>query len=67
MFAPCYLSPHTNNMSEITAIGAHHAKLLTHLKDKKLCSKLAESKAKKWPNGTGSTRCCRDGHQFQEI
>ena len=41
---------HTNNMSEITAIGTDHAQILTSLKDKKLCSKLAESKAKKWSN-----------------
>ena len=37
-------------MSEITATGTNHAKILTGLKDKKLCSKLAESKAKKWNN-----------------
>ena len=37
-------------MSKITAIGTNHAKILTGLKDKKLCSKLAESKAKKWSN-----------------
>ena len=30
---------HTNNMSEITAIGTNHAKILTGLKDKKLHSK----------------------------
>ena len=34
---------HTNNMSEITTKGTNHAKILTGLKDKKLCSKLAES------------------------
>ena len=37
-------------MSSVTAIGTNHAKLLTGLKDGKLCSKLAESKAKKWTN-----------------
>ena len=37
-------------MSEITAIGTNHAKIITGLKDKKICSKLAESKAKKWKN-----------------
>ena len=37
-------------MSEITAIGTNHAKILTGLKDKKFSSKLAESKAKKWSN-----------------
>ena len=41
---------HTNNMSEITAIGTNHDKILTGLKDKTLCSKLTESKAKKWNN-----------------
>ena len=39
---------HTNNMSKITAIGTKHAEILTSLKDKKLYSKLAESKVKKW-------------------
>ena len=41
---------HTNNMSEITAIGTNHAKIFIGLKDKILCSKLAESKVKKWNN-----------------
>ena len=41
---------HTNNMSEITAIGTNHAKILTGGKDKKLQSKLAESKMKTWNN-----------------
>ena len=41
---------HTNSMSEITGIGTNHTKILTGLKDKKLHSKLAESKAKKWSN-----------------
>ena len=39
-------------MSEITAIGINHAKILTSLKGKKLHSKLTESKAKKWNNIT---------------
>ena len=43
---------HTNNMSEITAIGTNHAKILMRVKNKTLCSKLAESKAKKWNNMT---------------
>ena len=38
---------HTNSMSEIIPIGTNHAKILTSPKDKKLCGKLAESKAKK--------------------
>ena len=37
---------HTNNMSSITAIGKNHAKILTGLKDGRLCNKLAKSKAK---------------------
>ena len=37
-------------MSEIRAIGTNHAKILTSIKDKKLHSKLAESKAKQWNN-----------------
>ena len=41
---------HTNDMSSILAIGTNHAKILTGLKDGKLCNKLAESKAKKWTN-----------------
>ena len=48
---------HTNNMSEITAIGTNHVKLLTGLKDKKLCNKSAESKAKTEQHGTGLVRC----------
>ena len=39
---------HTNNMSSILAIGTSHAKILTGLKDGKLCNKLAELKAKRW-------------------
>ena len=41
---------HTNDMSSILAIGTNHTKILTGLKDGKLCNKLAESKAKKWTN-----------------
>ena len=32
---------HTNNMSLVTATGTNHAKILTGLKDRKLCNKLA--------------------------
>ena len=39
---------HTNNTSEIAAIGTNHAKILAVLK--KLHSKLSKSKAKKWKN-----------------
>ena len=38
-------------MSSITAIGANHAKILTGLRDSRLCNKLAKSKSK-----NGSTR-----------
>ena len=41
---------HTNNMSSISAIGTNHSKILTGLKDGRLCNKLAEAKAKKWAN-----------------
>ena len=41
---------YTNDMSSITAIGMNHAKILTGLKDNRLCNKLAKSKAKKWIN-----------------
>ena len=41
---------HTNDMSSVTSIGTNHTKMLTGLKDGKLCNKLAESKAKKWTN-----------------
>ena len=34
----------------IPAIGTNHAKILTGLRDSRLCNKLAESKAKKWTN-----------------
>ena len=40
----------TNNMSSILTIGTNIAKILTGLKDEKLCNKLAESKLKKWTN-----------------
>ena len=39
---------HTNDMSSISAIGTNHAKILTGLRDVRLCNMLAESKAKKW-------------------
>ena len=38
----------TSNMTSIPAIGTNHAKILTGLRDSRLCNKLAESKAKKW-------------------
>ena len=38
----------TSDMTSIPAIGTNHAKILTGLKDSRLCNKLAESKAKKW-------------------
>ena len=41
---------HTTNMATISAIGTNHAKILTGLKDGRLCNKLAQSKAKKWTN-----------------
>ena len=41
---------HTNNVTSVSAIGTNHAKILTGLKDSRLCNKLAESKAKKWTN-----------------
>ena len=41
---------HTTDMSSISAIGTNHAKILTGLRDVRLCDKLAESKAKKWIN-----------------
>ena len=37
-------------MTSIPAIGTNHAKILTGLRDSRLCNKLAESKAKKWTN-----------------
>ena len=37
-------------MSSITAIGTSHAKILTGIRDSRLCNKLAKSKAKKWIN-----------------
>ena len=41
---------HTNNMSSVTATGTNHTKILTGLKNSKLCNKMAETKAKKWTN-----------------
>ena len=38
----------TSDMTSIPAIGTNHAKILTGLRDSRLCNKLAESKAKKW-------------------
>ena len=40
----------TSNMTSIPAVGSNHAKILTGLRDSRLCNKLAESKAKKWTN-----------------
>ena len=40
----------TSDMTSIPAIGTNHAKILTSLRDSRLCNKLAESKAKKWTN-----------------
>ena len=37
-------------MSSISAIGTNHAKILTGLRDVRLCNKPAESKAKIWIN-----------------
>ena len=37
-------------MTPISVMGTNHAKILTGLKDGRLCNKLAESKAKKWIN-----------------
>ena len=37
-------------MATISAISTNHTKILTGLKDSRLCNKLAESKAKKWTN-----------------
>ena len=37
-----------SNMTSIPAIGTNHAKILTGLKDSRLCNKLAKSKVKKW-------------------
>ena len=41
---------HTNDMSSILAIGTNHTKILTGLKDGKLCNKLVDSKARTWTN-----------------
>ena len=38
----------TSDMTSIPAIGTNRAKILIGLKDSRLCSKLAESKTKKW-------------------
>ena len=40
----------TSDMTSIPAIGTNHAKILTGLRDSRLCNKLAKSKAKKWTN-----------------
>ena len=37
---------HMDDMSSITAIGTNHARILTSLKDSRLCNKLAKSEAK---------------------
>ena len=55
---------YTNNMSEITAIGTNHAKILNSLKDKRSHSKLAVQGQEMEQHGTGSTGCCWDVHQF---
>ena len=41
---------HTNDMSSIKKIGTNHAKILTGLKDSRLCNKLVKSKTKRWIN-----------------
>ena len=41
---------YTNNMSSITAIGTNHTKILTAVRDSRLCTKLAKSKTKRWVN-----------------
>ena len=41
---------HMTDMANISAISTSHAKILTGLKDGRLCNKLAKSKAKKWTN-----------------
>ena len=41
---------HTTDMATISVISINHMKILTGLKDSRLCNKLAESKAKKWTN-----------------
>ena len=38
----------TSDMTSVPAIGTNHAKILTGLKDSRLCNKLAKFKAKKW-------------------
>ena len=39
---------HTSDMTSISAISTNHSKILTGLRDNRLCNKLAEFKAKKW-------------------
>ena len=55
---------HTNNMSSILAMGTNHAKILTGLRDVKLCNKLTESKAK---NGLTWCRFCRMSQTWLSI
>ena len=38
----------TSDMTSIPAIDTNHAKILTSLRDSRLCNKLAKSRAKKW-------------------
>ena len=38
----------TNDMTSIPAISTNYTKILTDLRDSRLCNKLAESKSKKW-------------------
>ena len=51
----------TSNMSSFTAIGTNHAKILTGLKDSRLCYKVAESKAEMDYHGPGPTGHSRYG------
>ena len=41
---------HTTDMATISTISTNHMKILTGLKDSRLCNKLAKSKAKEWTN-----------------
>ena len=41
---------HMSDMTSTSAIGTNNAKILTSLRDSRLCNKLAKSKAKKWTN-----------------
>ena len=52
---------HTNDMTSISAIGTNPTKILTGLKDGRLCNKLVESKAKMDKHGAGSARHHRHG------